>query len=71
MESGDQTEIEERHAGEMIESSGAPRNMPCWNPAFNVTPAEYIAGIITTEKGVWKKLADVPQVHRMVQPHGT
>ena len=48
----------------MIESSGVPKDVPCWNPAFNVTPAEYITGIITTEKGVWKKLADAPQVHR-------
>mmetsp|Transcript_20542 Transcript_20542/g.36512 ORF Transcript_20542/g.36512 Transcript_20542/m.36512 type:complete len:371 (+) Transcript_20542:121-1233(+) len=57
LESGDQIEIEERPAGEMIESSGAPKDMPCWNPAFDVTPAEYITGIIT-EKGVLKKSAD-------------
>lgn len=57
LESGDEIEIEERPAKEMIESSGAPKDMPCWNPAFDVTPAKYITGIIT-EKGVLKKSAD-------------
>ncbi|KAL9185986.1 hypothetical protein ACHAXT_005224 [Thalassiosira profunda] len=54
---GDEIEIEERPPGEMLDSSGAPKDMPCWNPAFDVTPAEYITGIIT-EKGVLKKGAD-------------
>ena len=49
--SGDMIPIEERKAEELIESSKAPLNMPCWNPAFDVTPAKNIAGIIT-EKGV-------------------
>mmetsp|Transcript_27362 Transcript_27362/g.57085 ORF Transcript_27362/g.57085 Transcript_27362/m.57085 type:complete len:369 (-) Transcript_27362:142-1248(-) len=57
LESGDEIEIEERPAKEVIESSVAPKDMPCWNPAFDVTPAEYITGIIT-EKGVLKKSAD-------------
>ena len=47
LESGDKIEIEERPAGEMLESSGAPKEMKCWNPAFDVTPAKYITGIIT------------------------
>lgn len=51
LKTGDEIEIEERPAAEMIESGNAPANMPCWNPAFDVTPAKYIAGIIT-EKGV-------------------
>ena len=55
--SGDEIEIEERPAGEMLESSGAPRDMPCWNPSFDVTPAKYISGIIT-ERGVLKKSTD-------------
>jgi len=55
--SGDKIEIEERPPGEMLESSGAPLEMPCWNPSFDVTPAKYITGIIT-EKGVLKKSAD-------------
>jgi S-methyl-5-thioribose-1-phosphate isomerase len=55
--SGDKIEIEERPPGEMLVSSGAPQNMPCWNPSFDVTPAKYITGIIT-EKGVLRKSAD-------------
>jgi S-methyl-5-thioribose-1-phosphate isomerase len=51
LKTGDEIEIEERPAAEMIVSGNAPANMPCWNPAFDVTPAKYIAGIIT-EKGV-------------------
>mmetsp|Transcript_7529 Transcript_7529/g.10956 ORF Transcript_7529/g.10956 Transcript_7529/m.10956 type:complete len:374 (-) Transcript_7529:1130-2251(-) len=51
LESGDLIEIEERPASEIIESGKAPAKMPCWNPAFDVTPAKYISGIIT-EKGV-------------------
>lgn len=57
LESGDMIEIEERPDGEMLESSGAPKGMKCWNPAFDVTPAKYISGIIT-EKGVLKPSAD-------------
>jgi len=44
-------EIEERPMIEMIESAGAPENVKVWNPAFDVTPARLITGIIT-EKGV-------------------
>jgi S-methyl-5-thioribose-1-phosphate isomerase len=54
---GDMIEIEERPPGEMIGSSCAPVDMSCWNPGFDVTPAEYITGIIT-EKGVLKKSPD-------------
>jgi len=57
LKSGDEIEIEERPANEMIDSGSAPKNMNCWNPAFDVTPAEYITGIIT-EKGVLKKGSD-------------
>lgn len=49
--SGDAIEIEERGAGEMLE--GIPVPIPVWNPAFDVTPAHLIAGIIT-EAGVLK-----------------
>ncbi|KAL3765496.1 hypothetical protein ACHAW5_007379 [Stephanodiscus triporus] len=54
---GDDIEIEERPPGEMLESACAPKDMPCWNPGFDVTPAEYITGIIT-ERGVLKKSSD-------------
>lgn len=55
--SGQEIEIEERPPGELLESSCAPINMGCWNPGFDVTPAEYITGIIT-EKGVLRKGED-------------
>ena len=55
--SGDHIEIEERPADEMIDTGNAPKGMSCWNPAFDVTPASYITGIIT-EKGVLKPDAE-------------
>jgi S-methyl-5-thioribose-1-phosphate isomerase len=51
LDSGADIPIEERPANELIETSKAPANMKCWNPAFDVTPACNIRGIIT-EKGV-------------------
>ena len=48
--------IEERPAKEVTEVFGrriAPKNTPVRHPAFDVTPAEFIAAIIT-EKGVAK-----------------
>jgi S-methyl-5-thioribose-1-phosphate isomerase len=51
LESGKSIPIEERSSEELISTSKAPPNMPCWNPAFDVTPACNISGIIT-EKGV-------------------
>lgn len=57
LESGDQIPIEERKAEELIDTSKAPKNVPCWNPAFDVTPAINIRGIVT-EKGVIEPDAD-------------
>lgn len=51
LQSGDEIPIEERPAEELVDTSKAPKGCPCWNPAFDVTPAKNIAGIIT-EKGV-------------------
>ncbi|KAG7366772.1 S-methyl-5-thioribose-1-phosphate isomerase [Nitzschia inconspicua] len=51
LESGSSIPIEERSSEELISTSQAPSHMPCWNPAFDVTPACNISGIIT-EKGV-------------------
>jgi S-methyl-5-thioribose-1-phosphate isomerase len=48
---GSYIEIEQRPPSEVIESSRAPADIQVWNPAFDVTPADDIAGIIT-EKGV-------------------
>jgi methylthioribose-1-phosphate isomerase len=52
--SGEQIPIEERSAAEVTQIQGrqiAPEGVQVRNPAFDVTPARYIAGIIT-EKGV-------------------
>ncbi|OGW66409.1 MAG: S-methyl-5-thioribose-1-phosphate isomerase, partial [Nitrospirae bacterium RIFCSPHIGHO2_02_FULL_40_19] len=63
--SGSEIPIEERNQDEVLYISGidenneikkiriAPKESPAKNPAFDVTPAEYITGIIT-EKGVIK-----------------
>lgn len=54
--SGDEIPIEERDEREVLEIKGiriAPKGSKAKNPAFDVTPARYISGIIT-EKGVFK-----------------
>jgi methylthioribose-1-phosphate isomerase len=51
---GSKIPIEERDPGEVTRFSGrqtAPAGVRVYNPAFDVTPAEYIRGIIT-EKGI-------------------
>lgn len=53
---GDRIVIEERPDREMThigEHRIAAPGIACWNPAFDVTPAELIAAIVT-EKGVYK-----------------
>ena len=48
--------IEERHPNELTTFAGkriAPEGVPVYNPAFDVTPPELIAGIIT-ERGVFR-----------------
>ncbi len=54
--SGKEIPIEER-AGDEVRSMGgrftAPEGVQVWNPAFDVTPARYIAAIVT-ERGVIK-----------------
>ena len=54
IDSGDQIPIEQRLPSEITEGFGcrtAPEGVEVYNPAFDVTPADYIAGIIT-EHGV-------------------
>jgi len=54
LKTGDEIPIEERHSSEVTHLQGlpvAPAGVKVRNPAFDVTPARYIAGIIT-EKGV-------------------
>ena len=51
---GDLIPIEEREAEELTEIEGvrvAPAGCPVWNPAFDVTPGNLIAAIVT-EKGI-------------------
>jgi len=51
---GDAIPIEERHASEVTHPAGrrlTPPGVPALNPAFDVTPARYVSGIIT-ERGV-------------------
>ncbi len=55
-ESGDKIPIEERDEKEVLEVKGirlTPKESKAKNPAFDVTPAKYITGIIT-EKGIIK-----------------
>ncbi len=54
IQTGKEIVIEERDADEVRKINGvysAPKDVPVFNPAFDVTPAELITGIIT-EKGV-------------------
>ncbi|KAK9149230.1 hypothetical protein Scep_007987 [Stephania cephalantha] len=59
--SGDQIVIEERSPKELLNSRGglgeqvAASGISVWNPAFDVTPASLITGIVT-EKGVITKI---------------
>lgn len=51
---GDEIPIEERDPDEVRFMMGklvSPKDFPVWNPAFDITPAKYITGIIT-DKGI-------------------
>lgn len=57
IESGANITIEQRPANEMKFVGNvqiAPLDVECWNPAFDVTPAELITGGIVTEVGVFQ-----------------
>lgn len=56
MTSGDQIVIEERSHEEITHHKGEriAAEIGCWNPAFDVTPADLITGGIITEYGVFK-----------------
>ncbi len=50
LEDGSRIPIEERDASEVSEWGGrrtVPKGVPVWNPAFDVTPASLITGIVT------------------------
>ena len=54
LEKGEQIPIEERNKNEVLIINGkriAPENVKIKNPAFDITPSEYISAIIT-EKGI-------------------
>nr|CAG4651937.1 EOG090X08IP [Triops cancriformis] len=56
LKSGKDIPIELRPHTEMTHVNGRPLAAPginCWNPGFDVTPAELITGGIVTEKGVF------------------
>lgn len=57
IQSGSLIPIEERPHSEMTHTGSirtAAAGINCWNPGFDVTPAELITGGIVTEKGVYK-----------------
>jgi len=56
MKNGDQIVIEERKHEEITHFQGerVAADIECWNPAFDVTPADLITGGIITEYGVFK-----------------
>lgn len=67
---GDQIVIEERPDREMThvgEHRIAAQGIKCWNPAFDVTPAHLITGIIT-ERGVFKPEELREKVGEFMQP---
>ena len=54
---GDEVSIEERSPVEMTHFGGkriVPEGVSVWNPAFDITPAKYLSGLIT-EKGIIRK----------------
>jgi methylthioribose-1-phosphate isomerase len=56
LKNGDLIPIEEREPAEVVSFAGrqvGPKGVAAFNPAFDVTPAQYISAIIT-EKGVLK-----------------
>jgi len=56
IESGDRIPVEERDPSEVSHFQKiplGPRGVKAYNPAFDVTPARYVTGIIT-EKGILK-----------------
>ncbi|CAM8887139.1 unnamed protein product [Rhodiola kirilowii] len=73
LSSGDEIIIEERNANELLNARGglgeqiAASGISVWNPAFDVTPANLIAGIITEKGVITKSEKDVFDIHEFVQ----
>jgi methylthioribose-1-phosphate isomerase len=73
MSDGRQIPIEERNSREVTHVGGAqlaPDGAHVWNPAFDVTPHEYIAGIIT-ERGIFRPPYTESLRAAFEQPAGT
>lgn len=66
---GDDIIIEERPAEELLLTSNAPREIAVWNPAFDVTPARYISGIVTEKGVIWPKIDGTIDVVGFVTQH--
>ena len=63
---GDAIEIEQRSAAEVRSIQGmpvAPENVPVFNPAFDVTPAELISAIVTEHGVIERPDADKMAAH--------
>ena len=54
MKSGSEIVIEERSADELRSVSNAPADIPTYNPAFDVTPADLLTGIVTERGTIYK-----------------
>ena len=57
LKSGEEITIEERPGKELLCVGGkrvAAEGIGCWNPAFDVTPAQLITGGVITERGVFE-----------------
>jgi methylthioribose-1-phosphate isomerase len=64
--------IEERPQKELTHLLGQPIAAPgigCWNPAFDVTPAELITGGIATELGVFKPSELQEELRKKLNSH--
>ncbi len=73
--SGAKIPIEERSPQEVLQFAGnpvAPKESPARNPAFDVTPAKYITGIITelgiVKPGALKSLGRSPKLRQKRKP---
>ncbi len=71
LSAGDQIPIEQRDPREVTHGFGrqtAPEGINVYNPAFDVTPAEFIAGIVT-EKGLIKPVSEA-SIREIIRPIG-
>ncbi|OQR74612.1 methylthioribose-1-phosphate isomerase-like [Tropilaelaps mercedesae] len=64
MTSGDEIVIEERPAQEITTRV----DIPCWNPAFDVTPRSLITGVRECESQITASPSSVEQIDRTVPP---